>query len=561
MGGSVRGLAQLAPVVGWSRRYDRRWLGDDLVGGIAAGSVVIPQAIAYASIADLPAQVGLYTCIVPMLAYVVLGGSRTLSMSTTSTVAVLTGSTLLALQVVAGSGDPARNLATLTVLVGVILLGARLLRLGWLVDGLSDATLTGVKIGVGITVAVAQLPVLLGVDFVASPDAFFPNLSGVLTSLDAVSWTTAALAVATIALLVVCSRRLPRVPGPLVAVAIGISLVAAGSIDDHGVALIAPVPSGLPSPILPDLSRLDGLVGGAFAIATMCFLETASVAHAVRRRTEPPIDNDQELLANGVACVLGGFFRAMPAAGGFSQTAISRRAGSRTQLSAAVTAALAVCCALFLGSVFSDLPQATLGAMVVVAVAGLIEPAEVHRYWHIDRLSFWITIVTASAGVVLGLLAAVITGVVASLVLLIHEIGRLGITELQPGTAEGDLEVAGTSTRPEAGLVVLHIDGPLYAANVRRVHRAVLEVADARTPRTVVLDAGAMARTTVTVIDQLAELHDQLADRGVALWFAGLSPDVLAMAQRTVRWSDIVAEGRLHSTAAAAMRAHRSDRR
>jgi sulfate permease, SulP family len=187
---------------------------------------------------------------------------------------------------------------------------------------------------------------------------------------------TVALSAATIAVLLGLAKLLPQVPAPLVAVVLGIALVGVWSIDEHGVALIAPVPSGLPVPVAPSFEHVGGLVGGAFAIAIMCFLETASVAGAVRRPEEPAIDNDQELAANGVACVLGGVFRAMPSAGGFSQTASNQRSGARTQLSEIVTALLAVACALFLGGILGDLPQATLGWMVVVAVIGLIKPSE-----------------------------------------------------------------------------------------------------------------------------------------------------------------------------------------
>ena len=147
----------------WLPNYQRRWLVKDLVGGLAAGAVVIPQAMAYATIADLPVEVGLYTCMVPMVVYALLGGSRTLSVSTTSTVALLTGSTLIAAGVAAEGTDPVGDLAMLTLLVGVILLVARLLRLGALIDNISQATLIGIKVGVGLTVAAGQLPKLLGV--------------------------------------------------------------------------------------------------------------------------------------------------------------------------------------------------------------------------------------------------------------------------------------------------------------------------------------------------------------------------------------------------------------
>lgn len=544
---------RLVPAVGWLSAYQRPWLTRDLVGGLAAGSVVIPQAMAYASIADLPAQVGLYTCMVPMVVYAMLGGSRALSVSTTSTVAVLTGSTLLAAGVAASGDDPASDLATLTLLVGAILLVARLLRLGSLIDNISEATLTGIKLGVGLTVAAGQLPKLLGITGDPSATAFFDEVAGIVDDLGGISWSTVALSGATIVVLLGSAALVPRAPAPLLAVALGIVAVAVWSIDDHGVALIARVPSGLPTPVLPSVDRVGGLLGGAFAIAIMCFLETASVAGAVRRPHEPPIDNDQELAANGVACLAGSLFRAMPSAGGFSQTAMNQRAGAVTQLSEVVTALLAVACALFLGGVLSDLPQATLGCMVVVAVVGLVRPSELRRFWRLDRAEFWVAVVTAGAGLVLGLLAAVLIGVVLTLLLVLRELNRVGVTELQPSADGNDIGLPDETTQRAPGLLVLRVNGPLYTANVRTAHRAVLAAVDEAAPDTLVLDAAAIGMASVSVIDRFADLEAELARRGVRFWLAAMSPRVLATARLLPRWEELASAGRLFPTSLAAL--------
>ena len=382
-------ISSFVPALGWLRDYDRSLLVRDVIGGLSTGAVVIPQAMAYTTIADLPVQVGLYTCMVPMVVYALLGGSRTLSVSTTSTVAVLTGSTLLAAGVAAGSTHPERTLATLTILVGAILIATRAFRLGTIIDNISEATLTGIKVGVGLTVAAGQLAKLVGVPGDPAANTFFAELRTVFDQRSQVSMVTVVLSLATIVVLLVVARVAPRVPGPLIAVAGGIALVAFASLDQHGVALIAPVPSGLPLPVAPALDNIGALLPGAFAIAIMVFLESVSVARAVRRADEPAIDNDQELSATGVSCLAGAFFRAMPSAGGFSQTAVNLGAGAQTQLSELVTVLLAVGCTLVLGPVLGNLPQATLGAMVFVAVIGLIKPAELVRFWRLSRTEFW----------------------------------------------------------------------------------------------------------------------------------------------------------------------------
>jgi high affinity sulfate transporter 1 len=546
------------PLLTWRRGYRRAWLSQDLLGGLSAGAVVIPQAMAYATIADLPVEVGLYTCMVPMAAYAVLGGSRTLSVSTTSTVAVLTGSTLLAAGIAAEGTDPARDLATLTVLVGLVLLLARVLRIGSVIDNISEATLTGIKFGVGLTVAAGQLPKLLGIPGDPTASGFFEEVDAVLDQLADVSVVTLVFSVATIALFLVLARVAPKIPGPLVAVVLGIVLVAFAGLDEHGLAIVGEVPSGLPTPVAPSFDRVDELLPGAFAIAIMVFLETVAVARQVRRPEEPAIDNDQELLASGVSCVAGAVFRAMPSAGGFSQTAINQRAGARTQASELVTVVLAVGCALLLGGVLEDLPSATLGAMVVVAVLGLIKPSELRRFWRLSRIEFWVLVVTAASGLVFGLLVAVLVGVLLTFLIVLVELDRIGLTELQPTPSGDDVLVAGPDTEAVRGLLVLRFDGPLYTGNIRSVNRKALAAVDARGDvEVLVMDATSVGYLPVTVMDEVGEFEAALAERGAQLWVAALMPDVLTAAQQTARWDEVVGAGRVHATALAAVRAFR----
>jgi high affinity sulfate transporter 1 len=545
------------PAISWLRDYRREWLAKDVVGGLAAGAVVIPQAMAYATIANLPVQVGLYTCMVPMVVYALLGGSRTLSVSTTSTVAVLTGSALIAAGVAANSDDPARELATLTLLVGLILLGTRLLRLGSIVDQISEATLTGIKIGVGLTVAAGQLPKLLGISGDPTATNFFENVHVVLKQLDDISVTTLVFSVCVLVLLAVLTRVVPSIPAPLVAVVGSIVLVAVANLDAHGIALVAHVPSGLPLPVAPSKDHVTDLLPSAFAIAIMVFLETVAVARSVRRPSEPEIDTNQELVANALSCSIGAFFRAMPSAGGFSQTAINQNAGAQTQLSELVTVGLAVASALVLGGVLSDLPEATLGCLVMVAVVGLIKPSELVRYWKLSRLEFWVTVVTAAAGLGFGLLVGVLVGVLLTLFLILRELAHVNVTELQPDDRD-DLRVAGSHTTPVPGLLVLRYEAPLYSANVRTGHHAVIDAVDAHPgTRVLVLDLTTLGEVPLAVVDEYPQLAQALTERGVEIWAAGLTPRALALARRLPAWQRIDEEGRLFPTSLAAVRTFR----
>ena len=331
-------------------------------------------------------------------------------------------------------------------------------------------------------------------------------------------------------------------------------MVALTSIEDH-LALIAHVPSGLPAPVAPSTHHFKDLLPGAFAIAIMVFLETLAVARAVRRRSEPQIDNPQEMLAAGLSCAVGSFFRAMPSAGGFSQTAINQGAGARTQLSELVTVVLAVACALFLGSVLSDLPQATLGCMVVIAVLGLISPAELAQFWRLSRVEFWIAVITAACGLIFGMLPAVLVGVTLTLVLVLIELDRVGLTELQPIAGELDVQPADEHTAPLPGLIILRVNGPLYTANVRSTNRKLVAAADARPDtQVVVLDLTAQGRLSLTATHQFSDLEQEFDERGIALWVVAIPPDALKLARQTPRWQEVADAGRLYPTALAAVR-------
>lgn len=520
--------------------YQRGWLGPDLLAGLSAGAVVIPQAMAYATIANLPVQVGLYTCMVPMLVYAMLGGSRAMSVSTTSTIATLTATTLVSVGVAADSDDPIPDLMALTLLVGLILLVARLLKLGSLVENISKATITGVQIGVGATVAAGQLPKLLGETENFSGHGFIRSIVAVVEALPGANLATVLLSAASIVVLVVVKRWAPRVPGPLIVVAAGILLVAVSGIEAAGVELIAPVPTGFPPPELPSPAHLGGMLPGALAIAVMALLESAAVARGIRKPGETQIDSNQELLATGAANTIGSLFQTLPSAGGFSQSAVNQGAGARTQLASIVTAVLAVLVALLLAPVLSLLPQATLAALVIVAVIGLIDIGALLRFWRISRNDFWIATITAVVGLTAGLLPAVAVGVVATLVVVLRELNRLRVV------TEAVVD----------GVLPIRLEGPLYTANVLANENAVLSAAAANPGiRAVALELSRLSATSVTVLDTLADLDRELAATGVELRLAAVPAEGAGTARRTSWFAGLEAQARVYPTLDEAVRA------
>jgi len=305
----------------WVTGYQKDWLRPDLIAGLTTAAVVIPKAMAYATIAGLPVQVGLYTAFLPMVIYAVLGTSRVLSVSTTTTLAILAAAELS--EVVPG-GDPVLLLQAsvmLTLLVGVMLVLAAVLRLGFIANFISLPVLIGFKAGIGIVIVLDQIPKILGIHFARG--SFLHNLLAIVQGLPEVSLPALTVGIVMIALLIGTERYFPRVPAPLIAVAAGIIGAHFLGLQAHGVELVGQVPHGLPSVTVPGFSFASQLWPGALGIALMSFTETIAAGRAFATSGEPTIRSNQELLATGLANVGGAFLGAMPAGGGTTQTLLT----------------------------------------------------------------------------------------------------------------------------------------------------------------------------------------------------------------------------------------------
>jgi SulP family sulfate permease len=538
-------LAEYLPAMGWLRDYRRPWLRGDLAAGVTTAAVVIPQAMAYATIAGLPVQAGLYVATVPMLVYALLGTSRPLSVSTTSTLSALTAAAVA----VAAGGDPARALvaaSTLAVLAGALLLLAGLLRLGFLADFISAPVLAGFKAGTGLLIAAGQLGKVLGVP--QEGDSFFGKVGSALSHLSEISWPTVALAAASIAILLALRRWAPRsLPGPLIVVALGILLAVVTGLADRGVALVGTIPPGLPEFAAPDLAMVQSLLPAAAGVALMAFVESIAAARAFTAEGESEVDADQELRALGAANLAGGCFQAFPAGGGLSQTAVNRETGARSQLAGVVTAGVVALTLLFLTPLFENLPQATLGAVVIVAVAGLVDVTALRRIRRIRVRDFGLALVALAGVLVLGVLQGVLLAVVVSMVTLIYGANHPPIEVLgrMPGTGSWrDLDRhPGDETVP--GLMVVRPVASIYFANGPRVRRRLLDRIDAARPRpeVVLVDLGAVPDIDVTALEMLSSFDADLRGRGISLWLANLNARPLDMLRRLpdrVEWDQRV---------------------
>ena len=523
-----------APMLDWVLSYQKAWLPFDVIAGLVTAAVVIPKAMAYATIAGMPVQVGLYTALVPMAIYALVGTSRPLSVSTTTTIAILAGTEFSR---VAPNGDPASLMtasATLTLLVGAILVLASLLRLGFIANFISEPVLIGFKAGIAVVIVLDQLPKLLGIHF--AKGTFVQNLLAILRGIPETSVPTLAVGIVMMALLFGLEHFLPRAPAPLIAVAVGIFGMSIFGLQSHGVESVGYIPQGLPSLTFPDFSLLAPLWSGALGIALMSFTETIAAGRAFATSEEPPLLPNRELLATGLANAGGALLGAMPSGGGTTQTAVNRLSGARTQLAELVTAGTTLVTMLFLAPLIARMPQATLAAVVIVYSVGLIKPRDFRSIIRVRRTEF-IWAVAALAGVVLlGTLKGIVVAIVVSLVALAHQVANPPVHIL--GRKRGtNVFRPLTKEHPEdemfPGLVLLRLEGRIFFANAEHIREKMRALVGEVKPKVVALDLSGVFDLEYTALKMLMEAEKRQRERGVSLWLVGLNPEVLAMVQRS----------------------------
>ena len=500
----------------------------DIVAGLTAAAIVLPKAMAYATVAGLPVAVGLYTAFVPMLIYALLGTSRVLSVSSTATLAILTA-TQLGLAV--PDGDPGKLItavATLSALTGALLLLASALRLGFVANFISTPVLTGFKAGIGLVIILDQVPKLLGIHI--TKQGFFRDILSVIHELPDTSLLTLAVAAATLLLLAGMERRWPHSPAPLIAVGGGIAASWFFGLNALGVGTVGLIPQGFPAITLPDPGLVEQLLPGALGIALMSFTETIAAGRAFAKSSEPPIKADRELLASGTANLGGAFFGAMPAGGGTSQTAVVRSVGGQSQKASLVTAAAAVGTMLFLAPLLGLLPHAVLASVVIVYSVGLIQPAEFVAIRRVRTMEFRWALAAFAGVLVFGTLKGIVVAIILSLIGLasqeahpkVRVIGRKrGADVLRPLSAEHP------DDESFDGLLILRPEGRLFFANAQEVGDQIRALVAKYRPRVLALDMSRVFDIEYSALQMLVEGERRATEEGATLWLADLSPDVM----------------------------------
>jgi high affinity sulfate transporter 1 len=513
-----RALPVLAP---WLRDYRARWLGFDLVAGLTLAAYAVPASLAYSTLAGLPAESGLYAYLVGGIAYAAFATSRHVAFGPTSSISILLGGSLAGL---AAGSSPADAGALLAVLVAGVALIGWVLRFGQIASFISDTILAGFKAGAALVIASTQLPKLLGIS--SDAPGFFGRTRDLMWRIDETHLPSLAVGLAGLALLAVGQRFLPARPVALVVVVLSLIVSSVAGLPQQGVAVVGDLAPGLPAIELPALvaAQVPGLLPLVLGCFLLAYVEAVSAARTFAEKHRYEIDQGRELLALGMANLATGLAQGYPAAGGMSQSAVNERAGARSPLALVFASGAIAVVLLFLTHLMSDLPQPILAAVVLMAVKDLIDVGELRHLARVNKIEFRVAMVAFVAVLVLGILFGLLLAVIFSIWMLLRwaanphaaVLGRI------PGTDRfGDAERHPKNERTP-GVTIFRVEGGLYYFNVATVKSRLLELLeDAPEPvELVIFDLSTSPQIDVAGVRMLGELHDRLAEKGIALELA-----------------------------------------
>ena len=523
-------LARLVPALGWLPRYERRWLRGDLTAGIAVTALVVPKNLGYAEIAGVPVQNGLYAAAAGAIIYALFCTSRHISTGPSSSLAAVAGGAVIVTSL--GGQQAAQLVAAITLATGALFLLLALFRMGWIAQFLSKAVVTGFLAGAAVDVVVGELPKLTGTS--SHGDSAWREFGTWLGSLGDVHGTTVLVGLVALAVILGLRFLAPAAPGALVLVVGG--LVASGLFDlgAHGVALVGHVPRGLPAPALPGFTLVKdhyATIGiAAVALLLIGFSQTAGDARAFATRHRYRIDVNQESVAQGMANVGAGVFQGMPVSTSLSASSLNESAGATTPVASLTTGVLVLATLIVLAPLFSHLPKAVLGAVIIDAVVfGMIDIHELRRLYRVTRFDFWVAAAAIIGVLSAGVLAGVVIGVALSLAWLIYVATRppMPLLGREAGTQVfRDLdENPGDETFP--GIAVLRLDGGLFFATAEALEGRIRGLTDDRHQiRALVLDLEGVDFVDSQGAAKLAEIHELVCTNGASLRLARVKPPV-----------------------------------
>ncbi len=553
------GLRRYVPILEWLPHYRVEWLRFDLVAAVSVWALLVPQGIAYASIAGVPAQYGLYAALGALVGYALFGKAGQVITGPSAAIAAVSGS-VIALWASADSAEWIAYTATLAISAGVVYLLLGWLRMGWVSHFLSGAVLGGFVFGFGIGLIVDQTPKILGVP--KEEGSYFDVLIGVVKGLPETSIPTLVVGVSSIILLLLMRRFVPKWPRTIAVVVLGIVISAALGLGDEGVSIVGPIPGGLPSITLPSLPPVGllNLVLGSLAIIFIGYSESLAAAKEEGSKHDYDIDANQEMVAQGMANAASGMLGGFAVEGSLSKTTIADQAGQKTQLASLITASLILLTILFLTGLFETLPQAVLGAVVIDAGISLVS-VEAVRHYRLSSRDFAGFAATALAVFFVGVLAGVIAGVAVSLLLLIASASKTP-TRLM-GFDHGEGTFVHADHHPESeltpGIVVTQIDGPLFFADADNFRSSVMDIVREYRPHTTVIIMRAVTMLDLDGDQALAQLVTELRRKDVRVLLAVVGSDQLEL-MRSTGTLETIGSQNIYRTVHAAVAAGQQER-
>jgi sulfate permease, SulP family len=532
---SSGGWRRLLPIASWLPRYERRWLRGDVAAGIAVTAMIVPKDLGYAEIAGVPVQNGLYAAAAGALIYAVFCTSRQISTGPSSALAAVAGSAVLATGL--EGEDAALLVAAIALVTGLLFLLLGVLRMGWISQFLSKAVVTGFLAGAAVEVVIGELPKLTGTS--AEGENSWRELATWISGLGDIHWTTVVVAMASLAVILGLRFRAPKIPGALVLVVGGLLASHLFDLGADGVELVGDVPRGLPAAQLPDIDLVTQhfaqIALASFALLLIGFSQTAGDARLFATRHRYRIDVNQESVGQGMANVGAGVFQGMPVSTSLSASSLNESSGATTPLASLTTGLLVLATLLVFAPVFSDLPKAVLGAIIIDAVIfGMIDLRELRRLHRVARFDFWVAVAAIVGVLSAGVLTGVVIGIALSLAWLVYVATRppMPLLGREPGTQVFRTidDYPGDETFP--GIAVLRLDGGLFFATAEALDDRIRELAQGRLPpHAIVLDLEGVNFVDSQGAAKLTEIHELTTADAVTLRLARVKPNVAAVLQ------------------------------
>ena len=516
-------MIRYLPIIGWLPTYSKKWFLVDAVGAISVWALLVPQSLGYATLAGVPVQYGLYTAFAALIAYAIFGTSKQVVQGPSGSVAAVSAAVVAPLVGAAsvGTDGAVATTAALAITTGVLYLALGVAKMGWISNFLSRAVMSGFVLGFSFGIVIDQSYKLLGVD--KTSGSYWDELVGTIRQIPDTNLATLAVGASALVLLLSMRRFLPRWPRALIVVVLSILAVNVFDLASDGVAVTGDIPTGLFSVSVPQdvWGDLGALVAGALSIIFVGYSETLAAGRAMASKHGYRLDTDQELVAEGFACGAAGLVGGFVNDGSLSKTSVADTAGQKSQMASLINAGLVLLTILFLASLFKDLPDAVLGAVVIDAMFGLIDFRPMVRYYRVSR-SDWVFYMAAGLGILFfSIIQGIVIGVVLSLLLLIGHASRPALRRMgRDPESDTYLDAArheGLIVEP--GVLVVRLDGPLFFANANLFHDGVnqlISTSDA-SARAVVIDMEAVAHTDTDGADILTSMASEMRAKGI--WF------------------------------------------